>query len=236
MEPYVVFAILAFAAVGAIGWWSHVRKKRRRQDIASVAARYGFSHSPDDVSGILLNDFELLRRGDDRGCENVVTGRWKGMPFSAADYWYYTESTDKDGGTTRDYEHFSICVIDVPVDLPPLSVGRETFFSRAGGRLGLRDIEFESDEFNRRFQVRSDHRRFAYELIDTRMMLWLLSIDDRIGLELRGTKGLVYSRRLEPSELVMLVGTGKELLERLPRLVLKTYGSQGAAREEAERA
>ncbi len=36
------------------------------------------------------------------------------------------------------------------------------------------DIRTESEEFNRRFEVRSSDRRFALAFVDARMMRWLL--------------------------------------------------------------
>lgn len=49
---------------------------------------------------------------------------------------------------------------------------------------GLRDIEFESEEFNRAFTVKCDDRRFANALIDGRMMAWLLEDRSRWGFEM----------------------------------------------------
>ena len=50
---------------------------------------------------------------------------------------------------------------------------------------GLQRIEFELDEFNRRFEVRSDDRRLASAVIDQRMIGWLLESDPALGFQLQ---------------------------------------------------
>ena len=49
---------------------------------------------------------------------------------------------------------------------PEVSINREGMLEKALGLVGLGDIELESDEFNRRFALRSPDRRFAVTLVD----------------------------------------------------------------------
>ena len=58
------------------------------------------------------------------------------------------------------------------------NVNRES--SKAGGGKGKKtkanfdDIDFESDEFSRKFYVQSSDRKFAYDVLHPRMMEFLL--------------------------------------------------------------
>jgi hypothetical protein len=44
-------------------------------------------------------------------------------------------------------------------------------------RLPAHDLEFESDDFNHRFSVKSEDRKFAYDVVNPQMMQWLMSVD-----------------------------------------------------------
>jgi hypothetical protein len=226
---WAVFAVGAIV-VGVGVWYSYYRKKQRREAMGLFAARYGLQYSREDPLGLLGYGFHLLQMGDGRGCENVVYGQWQGLPAREADYWYYTESTDSKGHTSRSYHRFSILIADLEADLPYVSVAKEGIFTRMAGHLGFADIQFESEDFNRQFQVRSQDREFAFRLIDARMMQWMLSTDGSLGFEIEGSNVLLYCHRLQPDELAPLFGAAKLFHEHVPRLVWAEYGT-GQARE-----
>lgn len=46
--------------------------------------------------------------------------------------------------------------------------------SSLGRKIGVHNIEFESEEFNREFTVHADDRKFASDVIDPRMMQFLM--------------------------------------------------------------
>ena len=58
-----------------------------------------------------------------------------------------------------------------------LTIDREGFFTRLADAIGLDDIEFELQEFNDAFNVKAKDRKFANDLIDQRMMRFLLTTD-----------------------------------------------------------
>jgi len=224
----LLFALFVGIVI-AIAAGSYYLKQKRKENCAAFAAKYGFSYSPAGPPGLLAYSFPLLHKGDGRGAENGITGAWKDMSFKAADYWYYTESRDSKGNRTKNYSHFSVAVTEIDAWLPDLAVYRENVFTALADKLGLKDINFESEEFNRAFQIRSDNRKFAFELVDPRMMQWLLSCDDSFGFELHGKAILIYSHRLRPHELLPLIGSLKEFRDRIPRLVWTNYGYQRPA-------
>jgi hypothetical protein len=59
--------------------------------------------------------------------------------------------------------------------MPSLSIRAEGIFDKLAGVLGFSDINFESAEFSRRFHVKCEIERFAYDVIDPRMMEFLLA-------------------------------------------------------------
>ena len=64
------------------------------------------------------------------------------------------------------------------VSCPHLSIARENLFTRLADGIGLDDIAFELAEFNDAFTVKSRDRKFANDLVDQRMMRWLLATED----------------------------------------------------------
>jgi hypothetical protein len=218
-----IWIVVVIAAIGAVSYFSYTRAKKRRAELATFAAQYRLQYSRTDPFGLTRLGFRLLSLGDGRGCENVVWGEWQGMPFKEADYWYYTESTDSKGRRSKSYRRFSIVLADIDAFLPGAVIARENLFTRMADHTGFRDIEFELEDFNRRFNVKATDREFAYKLVDARMMQWLLNAG-KYGFEVFGGQILVYSGRHRPGELVPLIGTAKGFRDQIPRLVWSQYG------------
>ncbi len=215
-----VFALVVFVVVRH---FKEVRK--RREDLALWAAQRGFEYSQKDPHNLVGLDFHLFTEGDGRGCENVLTGTWEGMSVRLADYWYYTENNDSRGHSSRSYERFSILLTTIDAALPHVRIGHENLLSRLIDKLGFDDIQFESEQFNRRFRVLADDRQFAYKLVDARMIEWLLNVGGSHCYEVNGQWVLVHSKRLPPNELTALLHAGKEFIEQVPRLVWADYGT-----------
>ena len=228
VDPFLLLGLGVVAMIGVLVV-SYVLKVRRREAMAQFAAKYGFVYTAHAPPGLLAYGFPLFFKGDGRGAENGVIGEWKGMPFKAADFWYYTESTDSKGNRSKNYSRFSVAVIELEAWLPDIAIHRENVFTLLGDKLGMKDIDFESEEFNRAFQVKAKDRKFAFELVDPRMMQWLLSCDRRFGFEIHGKGVLIYSKTLKPTEMLPLIATLKEFRERVPRLVWTNYGTASAS-------
>lgn len=226
MEPALLI-VAVIAVIVTIALVQQHLKRLRRQAFGSLAARLGLQYAPDDPFGLDGLPFELFGRGDGRGCENVLWGAWQGLDVRAADYWYYDESTDAEGRTTRQYHRFSCVVVAVPWRCPHLTIGREGFFSRLADHIGFRDIEFESEEFNRAFNVKCADRKFATDLVDARMMQWLLYAGGDWSFETNEQLFLATTGKLAPAEIPRLLGCIKGFVDHVPRVVGELYGSVG---------
>lgn len=153
-----VLVPLLFVGVIALIIYAFVRARKRREDLFAFATHRGWGYARTDPFGMVNLGFSLFRKGEDRGCENVMWGTHQQMAFKEADYWYYTESTDSKGHTSRSYSYLSVCLVDVGAWLPRVSISRENVFTRLADHLSFRDIEFESGEFNKEFQVKAEDR------------------------------------------------------------------------------
>lgn len=217
--------VLAVVVAIAIAVASYTAKLKRREALVTFGLRRGMEFSHGDPYGIDDLPFRLFGLGDGRGCENVLSGSWEGLAVREADYWYYDESTDSEGDTSRTYHRFSVVVADIEAHLPQVVIEQESLFTRMADHLGFRDIEFESEDFNGRFQVRTGDREFAFKLIDARMMTWLLATGKSYGFEVNGRHLLVWTGRLPPDRLVPLFMATKGFVEKVPRLVWDQYGT-----------
>ncbi len=228
MAPFLVIgAFVVFAALAA--YISYYVNMKRRQGLALAARQLGLSFSAEDTHEYLGYPFALLHQGDGRGTENVMWGTWQEMPVVEFDYWYYEESTDSEGHRTRSYHRFSCAVVQLAAQCAHLTLDREDLLTRFADHVGLHDIEFESEDFNRKFNVKCADRKFANDLIDARMMQWLVGVDGAFRFEVSGTCAMCYSKRRGAMELVPLLGTAKQFVEHVPRVVFELYGA-GAAR------
>ena len=169
-------------------------RQRAEESLASVAARNGLRHSPIDPFGSTRVAFPLFRKGDGREVQDVVwRERPDGLATRAFDFSYFVETKDDFGRVHRSHTHFTCVMAQVDGSWPEVSITREGFVERALDLVGLGDIELESDEFNRRFALRSPDRRFAVTLVDARMIDFLLSTEARFAFFVKGRWVLLVS-------------------------------------------
>jgi hypothetical protein len=222
MGVALILLFVVLAATGAAV--SYYLKQKRQQELALIARQLGLEYSPVDNQGCLALPFALLSKGDGQGADNVLYGMWQDMPLREFDYWYYEESTDSQGRTSKTYYRFSCAVTELEAYCSHLALDRENVFTVLADHMGLHDIEFESEEFNRAFNVKSGDRKFANDLIDARMMQWLVTVDDAFQFEVSGKWILCFSKRRAPLDLVPLIGTLQQFRQRVPRVVYELYG------------
>jgi hypothetical protein len=218
----LVFVLFAAIAI-AVAVYSYRAKLERRRNLSALALNQGLDFSVQDHFATLDEPFSLFLRGDGRGVENVLWGVWNGLELRAFDYWYYEESTDSNGHTSRSYARFDCALMLVDVLCPRLEIAEENLLTRLADAMTFRDIAFESEEFNRRFNVRSDDVRFASALVDARMMAWLLGHGDGYAFELVGDRLLCWCRRVAPAEIVLLMGTAQAFRGQIPDVVKSLY-------------
>lgn len=180
LMPLLFVGFLVLIVAGAI--YSYRQAKKRREEFAATAAQRGWGYAARDDRWTTRFDGAPFGTGHDRRAGNVVSGTHDGRSFIAFDYHYATteHSTNAQGhSTTREVSHdFSVIAVDLGVPFPGLWVTPEGFFGRAIGRLLNRDIELESEAFNRAFTVVCPDRKFASDVLHPQMMEFLLQFPD----------------------------------------------------------
>ncbi len=168
--------------VAIIAYFSWLAAKKRREAFAALAAARGWSYTQRDDRWAGAFNGAPFDSGHNRQASNILRGEFDTRGFVAFDYVYYTTetSTDSEGRTTsREVAHrYSVVGLEVGASFPPLAVSPEGMFSRMVGRLTNRDIELESEDFNRAFTVTCPDRKFASDVLHPRMMEFLLTHPD----------------------------------------------------------
>lgn len=220
--PWLLFVGVGAIAIG-VAVYSYQAKKKRREDFALVATQLGMEYWRTDPFGLLSEPFVLFGKGDGRGIENVLAGKYQDVDARAFDYWYYEESTDSQGHRTKTYSRFDCVIMPIDAACSPMTIDNENLLTRLADALTFDDIEFESEEFNKTFNVKSDDRKFANDFVDARMMAWLLQYGDGTSFEIVGDRLMCFRRKLAPMEIVTLLGLAKSLLGHVPSVVYSLY-------------
>jgi hypothetical protein len=224
---FILILVLGVTAVGLVAYLSYLSTKRRRLGFQAIARQLGMDYSLQDPFGLLGLPFALFQKGDGRGIENVLSGPWQGIETRAFDYWYYEESTDSNGHRSRSYYRFDCAIVPIQAACPALTIDHETFLTRLADALSFHDIEFEDETFNKAFNVRGSDRKFANDLVDARMMAWLLAHAGDLAFEVVGNRVLVAGPKIQSTEIVQVIGTAKAFVDEVPKVVFSLYPVSG---------
>jgi hypothetical protein len=139
------------------------------------------------------------------------------------DYEYkITRSTGKTTTTTTYVP--SVVAARLPMHLPWLQLGEESFFTRLGERLGIHDVHFESEEFNSRFRVHCQDRKSAFDLLNPQTLEYLLSLP-RHDWQMGGVFILLYTAgRASPIEFLRMMEDIKGFVELVPEYMRQDRG------------
>ncbi len=167
-----LFLIALAVTVGLVGVgygiWAHFRRKRA---LRTLAARLGLAYRESGRRPDQWLPFACLRKGSRRRSRNLLEGVYRGYDVLYFDFLYDVQS-----GKQSHTETVGLACARIPgVHWPDLTIQPEHVGHKVIDALGADDIDFESDEFSRKFWVRSDDRKFAYDVIHPRMMEFLLS-------------------------------------------------------------
>jgi hypothetical protein len=173
--------VLVLVVIGAIIYFGYLAEKQRREALSNLAMQLGFQYEPDQDDsrmGGRYDRIDLLGKGSNRYTKNHLIGEIDMRPVVACDFHYETYSTDSKGHRQTNHHHFGIIFVELPLRMNQVCIRSENLFDKLAGVLGFGDINFESAEFSRRFNVTADDRKFAYDLIHARAMEYLLAHDD----------------------------------------------------------
>ncbi len=221
MGPAVfgIFVLLFVAIVVLSIWFS----AQRRKELSAWAAARGLTFSPGNQDGFdgRFPEFKCLSQGEDRYAYNLMEGSFQTRYFLGFDYHYETHSHDSKGRRQTHHHHFSAVVLGSQIPLQPLFLRPEGFFDKVTEFFGHDDIDFESSEFSRKFYVKAEKKRWAYDVIHPRMMEFLLG-QPQFTIQFGCDSVIAYrSSRFSPPQFGEAAMVVHGMLERLPEYLLK---------------
>jgi len=241
MENLLVFIIpivVVIVVVGLIASWK--QEKKRRLDLAALASTLGLTYEPqaDRSRDEQFSQFSVFNHGRSRTAWNTLAGTRlfdeHELEVVMGDYRYTVDSGHGKNRRSHTYR-LSYLATRLPNPATPSVVVRpETFFDKFAGMIGFDDIDFESVEFSKRFHVASSDKRFAYDLIDPRMMEFLLAEAPKL-LDMEGGWVLVLDgkRRWKPAEFSSTLAWLNTWFEHWPTHVERSLTDGGYAGVEA---
>lgn len=138
------------AAVGVMGLAGYLMAKKRREELARVALRLGFSFTPADPSFVfnLGQGLSLFSHGHARRANNLMRQEESARRLYVFDYKYSTGSGKN--RHTRSQTVFLVKRADFA--LPSFSLGPENILHGFVELLGMQDINFDSSPgFSKRY-------------------------------------------------------------------------------------
>ena len=218
--------VVIVALVAAAIWLKFKYDQQRREEFFRTATKLGLEYAVEDPFHTDDLPFAQFRKGDGRSVDNVMYGSAAGMRVRLFDYEYYETTHNPNGPDTHHYYRFSCALAEVDADCPHLSLSREGVLSRIADHLGFRDIEFESEEFNKAWQVQSEDARFASAFVDPGLMAWLLDEGSIAQYEVVGPLLLCTTDRIKPAEYENLLEVMRRFHAHVPTVVSSLYPRQ----------
>lgn len=163
-------------------------QEKRTLELATLAERHGFEFYKDGMSmpqsvftfgkqstcphePEFVPFFELYQLGSSRTIRPAIIGLdGNGTKWYLLDY-RYTVSSGKNSHTYQ----YSVVVARVGMQFPKMSLTLQHFLHSVGKMLGAREVEVESEEFNKRYYVKTSDPKLALDLLHPQMIEYLLS-------------------------------------------------------------
>lgn len=184
---FVAFAILALVA----GYFASEAAKKRREALFRLAQHLGFEYRMEGTGYVSSSGFMALfseetdpflskfaifspfGQGHSQEVKNLMFGRRGDRDWYLFDYSYKT--TQHNGKTTTTTTHpYGIVAVRIPMVFPLLSLAAENVFHRIGSKLGMRELTFELEEFNRRYFIQCEEAREAHDILHPKAIDYLM--------------------------------------------------------------
>ncbi|GAB3943025.1 hypothetical protein GCM10029976_065010 [Kribbella albertanoniae] len=223
VEPILLVLLAVLVGVGIV-YFSYIQAKKRRELFAGFAAQYGWSYAPHNNALAGNWNGTPFRTGDNWRFKNVLTGLFNGHQMVAFDYSYQTHTRNGKGQRRTTTHKFGVVVLQLPGALPHLEVTHEGIFGGSvANALGFRDLQFESDQFNRAFRVKADDERYGHAVVTPRMMEVLLAHGE-IGWRIEGNSLVGWdSGSHDPTEVLRRLHLLEQVTAQVPPYVWRDY-------------
>jgi len=173
LDHWVSFAIgLVVVSVPLLVWWQDKRRDwKRGKQWRAFASSVGLRYQAGDPFGMIGSwPHPFLSPRDSPRVVHLVFGVYRRREVLCFDLRGARKGSAGSG------VDFTAVAVAPPMRMEPILVHPESFADHLATKAGREEIEFESEEFSRCFEVTCEDRRFAYDLLHQRAMDHLLSM------------------------------------------------------------
>ena len=217
-------AVVINVGIAVANVYQDKEQKRHREAMAAWAKAHGLSYIPASARVARMFDGEPFSAGDYINAVDVISGPGPhGHRFWSYIYEYSS------GGKANEIMHCWIVVLQMPRRLPWLHVNYETPGSRFLHAVGEQDIQFESGDFNKTYDVRAASPQYAFAVLHPQVIDWLLG-PGRAIIPIRLTgQAMIWWQEGEPvySRLASQVKGMAAFIDHIPSFVWHDYGRDG---------
>lgn len=218
-----LLVIAAVVVVGLVLYFQYQAHKKKVAAFTALASERGWRYTERDRS--LVNRFEGTPFGDGHGrdARHVLTGTLRDRPLLAFEYSYKETHGSGDDRRTETY-HYTVVSIGLPAPKPTLQVSREGLGRKLLGLVGVRDLQLESEDFNKTFHIRTENDKFAYDVLHPRMMEWMLTDPRAQSMPFRFEGGDLMTwqeRKFDPSTVDTYANYLCDVADQVPSFVWK---------------
>jgi hypothetical protein len=217
--------LLVLVTFGLLGYGIYRFRLRPRTE-AGEADAWGLRlrHSRKDRFGLRDLPFAMLDRlTPPWTIGNVLWGRWEGLEVTVFDVWSAGRQFGPPDQPEAPGHEYRCVLIPFPAPWPAIVVEQERLTTRLADVVAIHDIAFESEEFNRAFEVRCSDDRFAHAILDAQMIGWLLALDRGWGFEALDGLLLGYTPIEGVSGSEAALSTVRGFLEHLPSVAYSLF-------------
>ncbi|MBS1725118.1 MAG: hypothetical protein JST51_00240 [Armatimonadetes bacterium] len=234
----VVFPILAILTAIALRRQFNIRE----QELVALAHRRNLTYFPGGMrlksdflewfgspggTGPLAeftDFFPLFQLGSSRRIRPALVGK-----DSQSTYWYLFDYTYE--GSPADHEdsetttcNYSVVVGMVPMQLPTMQLRPETNMDSLGKKLGIREMEVESEEFNRRYFIKTSDEKMSLDLLHPTAIETLLR-QPALDWQMNGPFVMLHLLgHISADDYEGLMGCLKQFLDKIPEYYRQDHG------------
>jgi len=215
--------IAAIVIVGLVLYFQYQAHKKKVAAFTALATERGWRYTERDRG--LANRFTGTPFGEGHGrdARHVLRGSFRDREVLAFEY-SYKETTGSGNDRRTETYHHTVVSIGLPAPKPTLQVNREGLGRKLLGFVGVRDLQLESEEFNKTFHIRAEDDKFAYDVLHPRMMEWMLADQRAMSIPFRFERGDLVTwneGKIDVSEVDWMLNYVCDVLERVPPFVWK---------------
>jgi hypothetical protein len=209
-----IIIVVAVVVAMVVGGWRLRRRGARQRQLMLRCQQAGLDFAPLDLFGdTAWLPFPMFGRTR-HGTENVVWHRSDRPEIRAFDYWYEDAVPDR---TLTPRRRLTCAVVPLGAAGRRLRIAPRDLDDDVRSVLGLREIELELEEFNRRFAVQTDDERFAIAFLEQRMMDAILALPDGVTVDVNEDVVLLSAPELPAEQVLRLYDAAVAIHGRIPR-------------------